>query len=543
VRIRKIKIENFKCFGKMFEVELNDGVNIIVGANEAGKSTILEAIHLALTGMLHGRPVRNDLSSYLFNRGVEREYLASIAAGSPMPPPSIIIEVYLSGEGSEFADLEGNGNTDHSTASGIAYRIELDEANYGDSYAKLVASGDVKSIPVEYYTANMVSFRRKGITSRNVPIKPALIDSASSRFQNGSDVYISRIVRDHLDDNERVQISQAHRQLRESFRENANVKTINAKITNTAKISAKTVSISADMSSQNAWENSLITYVDDIPFHHIGKGEQCLIKTKLALSTKKNSEATVLLIEEPENHLSHVRLNQLVQDLSDDNGDKQMIISTHSSFVANKLGLENLVLLRNANVVRIEQLESGDFFKKLAGYDTLRLALAERVILVEGDSDELIVQRAYMDNNGGRLPISCGIDVISVGLTFLRFIELANALKIPVAVVTDNDGNVDALNKKYADYASNDGINICYENEVHTGDLKIGDKPFNYNTLEPSLLRVNERAELAKIFGVEAETDDVLHRHMKSHKTDCALAIFGSNTSIKYPDYILKAIE
>jgi putative ATP-dependent endonuclease of the OLD family len=543
VRIRKIKIENFKCFGKMFEVEFNDGVNIIVGANEAGKSTILEAIHLALTGMLHGRPVRNDLSSYLFNREIEMNYLASIASGSPMPPPSIIIEVYLSGECSKFADLEGNGNTDHATASGVAYRIELDEANYGDSYAELIASGDVKSIPVEYYTANMVSFARKGITSRNVPIKPALIDSASSRFQNGSDVYISRIVRDHLDDNERVQISQAHRQLRESFRENTKVKAINTKITNAAKISNKTVSISADMSSQNAWENSLITYVDDIPFHHIGKGEQCLIKTKLALSTRKSSEATVLLIEEPENHLSHVRLNQLVQDLSDGNSAKQIIISTHSSFVANKLGLENLVLIRNSNVVRIDQLEASDFFKKLAGYDTLRLVLAERVILVEGDSDELIIQRAYMDKNDGRLPISCGIDVISVGLTFLRFLELAKVLKIPVAVVTDNDGDVDALIKKYADYASNEKIKICYESEVHTGNLEIGVKPFNYNTLEPSLFRVNTREDLAKIFGNNVTTDDDLHRYMKANKTDCALKIFGSITSITYPEYILKAIE
>ncbi len=527
----------------MFEVELNEGVNIIVGANEAGKSTILEAIHLALTGMLHGRPLRNDLSSYLFNRDVEMEYLARIADRKPMPSPSIIIEVYLSGEGPEFANLEGNGNTDNKTASGVAFRIELDEANYGDSYAALVKTGDIKSIPVEYYTASMVSFARKGITSRNVPIKPALIDSASSRFQNGSDVYISRIVRDHLDDSERVQISQAHRQLRESFRENAQVQAINNKITTAAKISNRTVSISADMSSQNAWENSLITYVDDIPFHHIGKGEQCLIKTKLALSTKKNSEATVLLIEEPENHLSHVRLNQLVNDLSNGNRDKQIIISTHSSFVANKLGLKNLILLRNGKVVRIGQLKASDFFMKLAGYDTLRLVLAEKAILVEGDSDELIVQRAYMDKNNGQLPIACGIDVISVGTTFLRFLELAAELKIPITVVTDNDGNVEALTEKYADYVGKEKIKICYEREVHLGNLKIGDKPFNYNTLEPSLLRANNRAALAKIFGTKVETDDGLHKYMKSNKTDCALKIFESTTSIAYPDYILKAIE
>ena len=42
-----------------------------------------------------------------------------------------------------------------------------------------------------------------------------------------------------------------------------------------------------------------------------------------------------------------------------------------------------------------------NYFKKLPGYDTLRLVLAKRVILVEGPSDELVVQRAYRDAHDG----------------------------------------------------------------------------------------------------------------------------------------------
>lgn len=70
--IEKVKIKNFKCFEDIFEVAFNQGVNIIVGNNEAGKSTLLEAIHLCLTGMLNGKYLRNELSPYLFNRKVER---------------------------------------------------------------------------------------------------------------------------------------------------------------------------------------------------------------------------------------------------------------------------------------------------------------------------------------------------------------------------------------------------------------------------------------------------------------------------------------
>ena len=51
VAIKKIKIENFKCFNGVFELELNKGLNILVGNSETGKSTIVEAIHVTLTGM------------------------------------------------------------------------------------------------------------------------------------------------------------------------------------------------------------------------------------------------------------------------------------------------------------------------------------------------------------------------------------------------------------------------------------------------------------------------------------------------------------
>ena len=62
VHINKVIIENFKCFKGRFLVELNKCLNILVGDNEAGKSTILEAIHLALTGLLNGRYLKHELN-------------------------------------------------------------------------------------------------------------------------------------------------------------------------------------------------------------------------------------------------------------------------------------------------------------------------------------------------------------------------------------------------------------------------------------------------------------------------------------------------
>ena len=65
--VKKIIIENFKCFKGKFMLDLNEGINILVGDNESGKSTILEAINLALTGLFNGRYFRNELTQYFFN--------------------------------------------------------------------------------------------------------------------------------------------------------------------------------------------------------------------------------------------------------------------------------------------------------------------------------------------------------------------------------------------------------------------------------------------------------------------------------------------
>ncbi len=542
MKISKIKITNFKCYENTFTLSLNEGLNVIVGANEAGKTTILEALHLALTGLLNGRALRNDLTSYLFNLNAQEKYVASLQTASPLPPPAITIELFFSGTSSELAELEGDGNSERIKSSGVVYKVEFDEDNYKDPYEELLKAGELTSVPVEYYTVNICSFARKPITTRKIPIKSALIDSSNTRLLNGSDVYVSRIIRDVLEEKERASISQAHRKLKEAFVGNDSLKLINDRITKAAKISQKSVCISVDLSSQTAWESSLMTYIDLIPFQYIGKGEQCVIKTKLALSARKNTEATAILLEEPENHLSHARLNELIADLTDQHGQKQIIISTHSSFVANKLGLDHLVVLRGGEVARICELQSSNFFKKLAGYDTLRLALAAKAILVEGDSDELIVQRAYMDANGGRLPIQDGIDVISVGTAFLRFLELAEVLKIPVAIVTDNDGDTTKIEKKYAAFSKSSTVRICFDSVVDTGLLTISGKPYNYNTLEPKLLKANDRTILNTVLGTSANTDDELRIHMRANKTESALAIFNSKTPITYPDYIMKAI-
>lgn len=543
--IKEILIENFKCFEGRFHLELNKGLNILVGDNESGKSTILEAIHLALTGWIYGKYLRTELTQSLFNNKVIDKYLVSLKTDDPLPPPNILIELFFKIEDDSLkAIFEGNGNSLKQKACGIQFKISFNEKYQGEYSILLENSDAVSSLPIEYYDFSWSSFARDDrLTPKTIPFKSALIDSSNNRYQTGSDVYISHIIRNILSDEHKVKISQAHRKLRDLFAKEAVIIEVNEEIKQ-KEISNKKVELSVDLSTKSAWETSLTTYLDDIPFHCIGRGEQCLVKTKLALSHKKSQEANILLLEEPENHLSHSKLNKLINHIKDNHEGKQIIVSTHSSFVANKLGLESLILLnedkatKKRNKIKITDLEktTKNYFEKLAGYDTLRLILCRKAILVEGPSDELVVQKAYI-NKYKKLPIEDEVDIISVGTSFLRFLEIAEKIKKPVVVVTDNDGDFEnKVTKKYEPYKKCQTINIC------------ADSNKNLPSLEPQIVEANKDQldilrEVLNIIEEKYPDKKSISEYMEGHKTDCALKIFDTDKDIKYPQYILDAIS
>ncbi len=357
--ISKIVIHNFKCF-REFKLELNTGLNILVGDNEVGKSTILEAIHLALTGIYSGRSIRNEVSSYLFNKDAVSEYLESLKTKKPILPPTLSIEIFFNG--SIDVNFEGNLNSDRaSKVEGFKFEI-IYSNQYDDEYGKLVKTNQIVSLPIEYYVEKWTSFARREITTRSVPFKSVLIDSSNYRYQNGSDVFITRIVKDLLDSEEIISIIQAYRKMVDNFSGEDAIKNINSRISQESTIVDDDISISPDYGTKNSWENSLITQVSGIPFSFIGKGAQCIIKTELALSNKKAQDATIILLEEPESHISYTKLNQLISSIENKYSGKQILISTHSSFVANKLGLNNLILLNNMHTVKLTDIKSADFF-------------------------------------------------------------------------------------------------------------------------------------------------------------------------------------
>jgi len=534
MKISKLKIINYKLFQNI-TIEMNHNINIFVGENGSGKTTILEALTMVLTGKINGSNIANRLNLDWFNAKVRQEFKASVEAGGTPSLPSIEIEAYFVAPNDDeiaIKKFRGMNNSLHEDTEGVKLEIIFD-SQYSPAYKQLLSDGKVKDIPVEYYKVNFRSFGNPEYYAQTTAKKVACIDTTKKDYGSVLSHFVSNSINEYLTEEDMTELRHAYRANRHEFTENQAVIRLNDKLQRSHNFDGKVISLNLRESGIDEWKGDMSISLDGIPLENAGFGTQNMFKSEIFLL--QNTDVDILIIEEPENNLSYTNMSILISKLSESIG-KQLFISTHSSFVANKLGLQFLHLVANHKTMPFKALrqDTYDYFLKLPGYNTLRILLANNVILVEGPADELIVQRAYIDNYG-KQPIEDGIDVVSVdSLAFQQYCELASLIKKHLTVVTDNDGNVEAVQKRYKKYG--DLVTLCVEsNNI-------------LNTLEPSVLAVNldtfESFRSIIYLGKDIKSRDAesIKNFMIDNKTDWSMRVFTSKQKITYPQYILKAI-
>lgn len=534
MKIHKLRIINFKLFRNVI-IEMNDNMNIFVGENDAGKTTILEALTMVLTGKINSSNIANRVNLDWFNASVRKEFIEAVELGNTPVLPAIEIEAYFSTPGEDevaIKKFKGTNNSLHEDTEGVKVEIIFD-TQYTSAYKQLLAEGKVKDIPIEYYKVNYRSFANPEFYAQTTAKKVACIDTTKKDYGPVLNRFVSSSINEYLTEEDMTELRHAYRANRHEFTENQAVMRLNDKLQQSHSFEGKAISLNLRESGIDEWKGDMTISLDGIPLENSGFGTQNMFKSEVFLL--QNSNVDILIIEEPENNLSYANMSILVSKLSE-SAEKQLFVSTHSSFVANKLGLQYLHLVANESTVPFKRLskDTYDYFLKLPGYNTLRILLANHVILVEGPADELIVQRAYIDNFG-KQPIEAGIDVVAVdSLAFQRYCELASLIKKPLTVVTDNDGDVETVQARYKKYG--DLVTLCVE-------------PDNaLNTLEPSVLSVNlddfEKFRSIIYFGndIQSRDEESIKSFMIGNKTDWSMRVFISAQNIKYPQYILKAI-
>ena len=227
--------------------------------------------------------IRRVLSPYLFNQKVVQNYIDGVNSKKiPMPePPKIIIDVYFDSINSTF---EGNGNLENKDqVQGIQLSIAFDE-KYKKEYEDFL-KGEISSLPIEYYSVNWITFARAQITTYSIPIKSVLIDSSTYQYQNGSDVFVARIVRNLLDPGDVAKLRKAHRQLIDDFTREDIIDQINQKIGQQISSVTQRVELRGNQGNLDSWQDNVTTQIAGIPFAYVGKGNTMHFKNRVGIGT------------------------------------------------------------------------------------------------------------------------------------------------------------------------------------------------------------------------------------------------------------------
>ena len=535
--ISKVRIRNFKGL-RNYEARFSPKYNVIVGANGAGKSTLLEAIGLAIGGRINGQWPSDALSPYWFHTETTKEFFDAYSAGQRPEVPKIVIEIILdnSSKNPDLARLQGKMNSKNANETGLAFEVVLNDEYTKEFWDYMAAWKEnevgAQLLPTEYFETYWHSFGSPDrLTRKPRGLNFALIGPQTNTLNRGVDRYTRQLLADHIPDEVAANLSVT---LRSSFTSSTQsaLESVNEKIKNDPAKPLRQLGIQIDPAVSGQWQSGITPAINNLPFSHAGFGEQSIAKVEVSL-LKSATKADLILIEEPENHLSHTKLRQLLDRIKALGADQQIIVTTHSSFVLNRLGLDGLMLMDGGAGARLSDLKSKDikFFQKLPNFDTLRLILADHVVLVEGISDLLIVEKA-IERNYGMGSSALGIDIISVeGVKHERWFRLAALLDKQVIGIRDNDGRDDGhWEKKYS---------------ASLGDslLFVGKKDYG-KTLEPQLYHANKESISALKKQLDIPEDQDFVEWSTAQKADAALQLVDlPDADWKIPDYINEAVR
>ncbi len=514
--IEKIKLQNFKRF-PAFEISLDKSLNIFVGENEAGKSSVLTAINLVLTASR--TQVDNIGFDRLLNVDAVNNFMASDRAYEKLP--KLYIELYLNDQGN--FELDGKNNSENRVCYGLKM-ICAPNDELSAEIKEILAIKD-SGFPYDYYVAIFTTFSGAAYSGYKRYLKHLLIDTSVISAEYAVRDYVARMYSTHADPAERSKHQHEYRQLKTKYK---------ASVFDDLNKRIKDYQFGIKNDSKSNLNTDLTLMRDDIDIESKGKGNQCFIKTEFALRKAEKPERAidVALLEEPETHLSHINMKKLV-DRINESKDKQLIIATHSNMISTRLDLRHAILLHSdsTKTALFKDLpkETAEFFIKAPNRGVLDFVLSKKVLLVEGDAEYILMEKIFEATVGHTLE-QANVHVLSVGgISFKRYLDIAKLLTMKVAVLRDNDGAYQAnCVDSFADYASN--------------SIKVfADKDDTRSTFEICVYNDNRQ----KCDGLFAEGRKTLtvQEYMLKNKTNAAYTLLLNYDGLVVPAYVKEAIQ
>lgn len=445
--IENLKLWNFHKYGSSadvteetaphLEVPFNKGINVLIGENDSGKSTILDAIKLVLkTHAYEWIKVGNDD----FHKGTNKLRIEIVFRG---------LEIKEARHFTEWIgwDKEEDGQTDKPLLR-IIYQVERNSKRIFP--AEVCAGMDFTGMPInavarEYLKTTYLKALRDADTEltakRNSRVAQIFQNHDLLKRKGDEQHYFERV------------IGLSNKAVNQWFESSDNKPQIKDIINEFVR-----AFISDDIDAVfNLSEPEILSILEKIAIGIAGNSNPGLgtlnrlyMAVELLHLRKANWDgARVCLIEELEAHLHPQAQLKIIEKLQTEK-DVQFIMTTHSPNLASKVPLESLIICKNNNAfpmgIKYTKLDKDNYkyLERFLDVTKSNLFFAKGVIIVEGWSEQILIPT--LAKKLGYDLTKKEVSIINVGST--AYLHFANVflradkdakMGIPIAIITDLD--------------------------------------------------------------------------------------------------------
>lgn len=559
--IKKVTIHNYRSF-RNFEAKLQQ-LTVVIGENDTGKTNFFTALSLPLSGnQIDFNQKRLSVSD--INKDAVIDFLTSVVNDdaeenqlNKIPKVSVTVEFADPNDAYETALLAKwiVADGDEETYK-IRYEFKpKDDKDLLEVVKKSLAGKTLDEInwftlPVELYDYQVVSVNNEkpiaysDLKHVSVHSINAERDDFSESNSMKSNSIFTKLLMNTLNDDDKGQINTAYSEFFSAIEKTETFDKIigaNDDFENYDSI-IKQLECTPNLPNlKNILSNITLKYGNEFLYQK-GLGQRNIIYILILFAYYKSCGDTFNLccIEEPEAHLSvnNLRLvRDFIEKSSSNSGSLvQTIISTHNPSIINKLKISNVLAFTGEKAISLSDTPTKlvDYLRKRPNFDILKLLFANKVILVEGPTEEMLIS-TYLSKQ----PVLNDIDIIPIGQRgYATFLDIWLALNKDnqnkkIGVVRDYDNSEEA--KKRHDTYDTAHTNVTVRTTT------------NY-TLEIDLVEAEDNLALLNgLFKMDGDLAAV-SKHMINGKTARMLDVCDAMVDeenpldIKLPTHIAEVI-
>lgn len=505
--LRRLAIKGFRRLVDA-EVTFIPGLSVIVGENNSGKTSIVDALRAVLGDYaVQSDDFHKTASGRLDSLTLEAEY-----SGLDLKDEASIIDALVPGKHTGF-DARIRSIYQLSKDDQVSSRTEL--GNSGSEHGW--------------------EFRKQ---VRVVYLQPLRNPDSSDGLRPGRRSQIAALVKRFAREDQQQSLEKLVREVNERLQNEDPIKDARAQLElNLRALSSTQYEQNPDLVfAQPEFERIVATLeatAQAMPIMLNGLGASNLYYIAAVLSdleADNSGRHRILIIEEPEAHLHpqlQILLLRFLRQAVSWTNNVQVIVTTHSPIFASRAAAESITPIRQtvtglaAAPINCDPASPvGMRIQQYLNATRSELFFARHLLLVEGDSELLLMNE--LGRHCGVDVAGAGISVVSVnGLNFALFLPFVagDALGIPVAILTDGDRKAAATEQDDGDddgsaYAKNLVSSVEADDFVEvfvasvTFEVELGQSPANREVMLRALSGIVGSRMFANIVGALPAIED-----------------------------------